>query len=197
MTKHAYIFDFDGVLVNTMETHFKCYREALAEFGIPIEKKQFFYQAGMTGIEQISYFAKKAGIKIDPKDIYSRKKEIARSIKSDVEKIECNLVLLRTLRNSGFRIAIATGSSRESVSAIMRECEIEVDAVVTADDVSRGKPNPDLFLRAAEELKTAPENCVVIEDADVGIEAAEAAGMKSMRFYDNGGADFKKLHGKC
>ena len=66
----------------------------------------------------------------------------------------------------------------------MERYGIEVDAVVTADDVKRGKPHPDLFLCAAEKLGVPAETCIVVEDSDVGIEAAIAAGMGVMRFYD-------------
>jgi HAD superfamily hydrolase (TIGR01509 family) len=69
----------------------------------------------------------------------------------------------------------------------MKKFRIEVDAIASSEDVKRGKPNPDLFLFAAEKLGVEPRNCVVVEDSDVGIEAARAAGMKALRFYDNGG----------
>ncbi|MCK4923699.1 MAG: HAD family hydrolase, partial [Spirochaetes bacterium] len=58
------------------------------------------------------------------------------------------------------------------------------DAVVTSEDVKRGKPNPDLFLCAAEKLELPPELCIVIEDSDVGIEAARNARMHALRFFD-------------
>ena len=72
----------------------------------------------------------------------------------------------------------------QSLGPVMRRYALEADAVVTAADVSRGKPHPDLFLRAAERLRVAPERCIVIEDSDVGIESAGRAGMRALRFYD-------------
>ena len=69
----------------------------------------------------------------------------------------------------------------------MREHGLEVDAVVGAEDVARGKPHPDLFLCAAERLGRPPADCIVVEDSDVGIEAAQAAKMRVMRFYDHEG----------
>ena len=183
--RHAYIFDFDGVLVNTMHAHFECYRQALAEAGAPIDREEFYRQAGMTGVEQIRHFMDKAGLKGDAQGIYRRKKEIWADRQPATDGIACNLELLRLLRRSGVRTAIATGSSRGTITAIMQEHGIEVEAVVTADDVSRGKPSPDLFLRAAEKLGVPPRNCVVIEDSEVGIEAARAAGMNALRFHSN------------
>ena len=183
--KYAYIFDFDGVLVNTMEAHFDCYKQALAEAGVGIDKKQFYSQAGMKGVEQIQFFADVAGIAVNAEQIYKRKKEIWSQQEPDVVEIESNLALLRLLRSAGYPTAIATGSSPGSIDPIMKEHNIEIDAAVTSLDVERGKPYPDLFLCAAQRLGVEPEYCIVIEDSDAGIEAAKAAGMKSMRFYDN------------
>jgi HAD superfamily hydrolase (TIGR01509 family) len=183
--RYAYIFDFDGVLVNTMNAHFECYRRALEEVNVPIDKEQFYSHAGMTGKEQIEYFARKAGVTVDSEKVYARKREIWESQNPAIDKIDCNLQLLRMLKKTGCPVAIASGSSRSSMIPIMEEYNIEVDAIVTGEDVKKGKPSPDLFLCAANRLKVAPEDCIVVEDSDVGIQAAQAAGMKVMRFYDN------------
>jgi HAD superfamily hydrolase (TIGR01509 family) len=184
---YGYIFDFDGVLVKTMEMHYEAYKRAMEEAGVPIVRDQFFRQAGMTGREQIKYFADLAGVEADVEKIYRRKGELAQDHPERAARIECNLALLRTLRAAGVPAAIATGSSRPSIIPIMKKFRIEVDAIASSEDVKRGKPNPDLFLFAAEKLGVEPRNCVVVEDSDVGIEAARAAGMKALRFYDNGG----------
>jgi HAD superfamily hydrolase (TIGR01509 family) len=180
----AYIFDFDGVLVNTMAAHFSAYGQALAEVGVAIDKEQFYRQAGMTGREQIRYFAEKAGLSIDVGRVYERTREIRRDQPQPTQAIACNVELLRLLRSAGVPVAIATGSSRPSILPMMREHGIEADAIVTAEDIQRGKPFPDLFLRAAEALRVTPADCVVVEDSEVGIEAARAAGMRALRFYD-------------
>jgi len=182
---YGYIFDFDGVLVKTMEMHYEAYKKAMEEAGIPIVKEQFFKQAGMTGREQIKYFADSAGVKVDVEKVYRRKTQLAKDHPERAEKIDCNLALLRALRREGVPVAIATGSSRPSILPIMEKFNIEVDAIASSEDVARGKPHPDLFLRAAEKLGLAPGNCTVIEDSDVGIDAARNAGMKALRFYDN------------
>jgi HAD superfamily hydrolase (TIGR01509 family) len=180
---HAYIFDFDGVLVNTMPAHFAAYRQALAEVNVPLDERQFYRQAGMTGREQIRSFADKAGVAIDVERVYARTREIHRTLTMPTEVIACNVELLRLLRRAGVLVASASGSSRPSILPIMHEHGIEADAIVTAEDIQRGKPFPDLFLRAAEALHALPADCVVIEDSDVGIEAARAAGMQALRFY--------------
>jgi len=181
--KTAWIFDFDGVLVNTMEAHFSSYGQALAEAGVPIDRQRFFSQAGMTGREQIAWFARAAGKTIDVEAVYRRKSEIARESPVAAEPIPANIDLLRLLRSAGHRAAIASGSSRPSIQPVMAALGIEADALVTSEDVKRGKPHPDLFLAAAERLGARPADCVVVEDSDVGIECARNAGMMAMRFY--------------
>ncbi len=180
----AYIFDFDGVLVNTMEVHFACYGRALEEVGVPIDRRQFFSQAGMTGREQISWFARAAGKEIDVEAVYRRKTEIAKAHAGEETPIPMNIELVRLLRAAGHPVAIASGSSRPSILPVMAQFGIEVDAVVASEDVKRGKPHPDLFLTAAQRLGAQPEDCVVVEDSDVGIECARNAGMRCFRFYD-------------
>ena len=180
---YGYIFDFDGVLVNTMELHYEAYSRACMEAGIPVDKKKFFSQAGMTGREQIKYFADKAGVEVDVEAVYRRKSEFGKDWTQRATDIECNIVLLRILRKNGVKVAVATGSTPKSILPIMEKFDIEVDAIATSEDVKRGKPNPDLFLCAAEKLGLPPNRCIVIEDSDVGIEAAQNAGMHSFRYY--------------
>jgi HAD superfamily hydrolase (TIGR01509 family) len=182
--KSAYIFDFDGVLVNTMGAHFACYRQALEEVGVPIDRAQFYSQAGMTGREQIRYFAERAGKDADVDAIYRRKGELFGSHIGAVTVIECNAALMAELRAAGHPVAIATGSSRPSILPVIARYGLHADAMVSAEDVSRGKPDPELFLTAASRLGVEPASCIVIEDSDVGIDAARRAGMRAMRFFD-------------
>jgi HAD superfamily hydrolase (TIGR01509 family) len=181
---HAWIFDFDGVLVNTMEGHFACYSQALSEAGIPIDREKFYSQAGMTGREQIAFFARKAGKAADPDAIYRRKKEIFDENKPGAKPIPSMIELYRVLRAAGARIAIATGSSRVSVQPVIERLGLDPDALAAAEDVSSGKPHPELFLLAAARLGAAPADCIVVEDSDVGVEAARRAGMKALRFME-------------
>ena len=183
--EYAYIFDFDGVLINSMEAHFASYRQALAEANVPLDEAKFYSNAGMTGKEQIAFFADKAGVKIDIEKVYARKGQLWDKYTDRITTIPCNLELLKCIRAAGYLVAIATGSTPGSIVPIIKKYQIEVDVVVTAEDIKRGKPHPDLFLCAAEKLGVEPERCIVVEDSDVGIEAAKTAGMKAMRFYNS------------
>ncbi len=182
--RNGYIFDFDGVLFYTMEDHFQCYSQALAEFDVPIDREQFYRQAGMKGVEQIAYFAKEAGVNLDPEEVYRRKGEIQKSRDPVADPISRNVDLLQLLQQNGKPVAIASGSSKPSILPVLRQYGLSVEVIVTSEDVPKGKPNPDLFLEAARRLELPPEKCTVIEDSDAGVEAAQAAGMAVFRYYD-------------
>jgi len=182
---YAYIFDVDGVLLRTMEAHFECYKQALLEAKVTIDKAQFFRQAGMTGREQIMYFAQKAGVAVEVEKVYARKRELFENYIENVDTIKCNVELLRVLKAAKFPVAMASGSARRSWVPLLAKFGIQADALIGAEDVKRGKPHPDLYLLAAEKLGVPPSDCIVVEDSEVGIDAAKAAGMKAMRFYDN------------
>ena len=181
----GYIFDFDGVLVNTMEAHFICYKQALQEAGIAIDKKNFYDNAGMSGIEQINFFADNAQIKVDAERVYKRKREIWNAGNFEFKAIRCNVNLFKILKKAGIPVAIATGSTRPSVLPIIAELGIEPDCLVTAEDVEKGKPHPDLFICAAHRLHEKPEDCIVVEDSQAGIQAAKAANMNVLLFIDS------------
>jgi beta-phosphoglucomutase len=182
--RFAWIFDFDGVLVSTMDAHFACYTRACTEVGVPVEERQFYSQAGMTGREQIAYFAARAGKTVDVESVYRRKGELFLGHLDEVLPIPAGVELLATVRTAGSRTAIASGSSRPSMLPVIARLGLACDAVVTSEDVARGKPNPDLFLKAAALLDASPGRCIVVEDSDAGIEAARRAGMASLRFAD-------------
>ena len=166
-----------------MGVHYTSYREALQEVGVSLDKGQFYRQAGMTGREQIMYFCDKARVLVDVEQVYARKTVLARKYIDQASPIPSNIELLRLLRSSGIPVALASGSSRPSIVPMMQQFGIEVDALATSEDVERGKPSPDLFLYAAGCLGVEPRNCIVVEDSDVGIEAASNAGMRSLRYF--------------
>lgn len=188
--KTGYIFDFDGVLVDTMEAHFKCYEEACAEAGIPLDKAQFYSQAGMSGVEMIAYFAARAGKQADIKAIYGRKKELYAEHINLATLIKPNYLLLKNLKAAGVKVAIASGSSRGSMLPLMKKFRIPYDALVTAEDVERGKPDPELFLKAAERLGVPASDCTVVEDSDAGVEAGRRAGMSVLRYFPAKNQDY-------
>jgi len=92
------------------------------------------------------------------------------------------LRLIQELKARRFRIAVATSAPKANASLILKtlKLEHELAALVTEEDVEEGKPDPEIFLKAAEKCLASPENCIVIEDSPAGIKAAKAAGMKAI-----------------
>ena len=139
--KFAYIFDFDGVLVRTMEAHFRCYQRALEEVGVPIDRGQFYRQAGMTGQEQIRYFAQRAQVSVDVEAVYRRKRAIweagTRWSRSSTATSPCCGASRR--RRAGRH---RQRQLRGSVLPVMQQHGLEVDAVVGARTLPAVNPRP-------------------------------------------------------
>jgi HAD superfamily hydrolase (TIGR01509 family) len=154
-----------------------------------MDKKKYFSQAGMTGVEQIKTFCDDAGVEADYEALYNRKKEIFRTMLHEVSRIERNLEFYNILISNGVKVAVATGCSRETLETTAEYLGIFVPVSVCGGEVPRGKPNPDLFLEAARLLGLEPSKCTVVEDSDAGAEAAAAAGMACLRFYECTGKD--------
>jgi HAD superfamily hydrolase (TIGR01509 family) len=183
LMEYGFIFDYDGVLMDSMEVHYRANVIALGEINVPMDKNKYFSQAGMTGVEQVESFCEEAGVTADYEAVYKRKKEIFSTMIHEVTRIERNLEFYNTLISSGAKVAVATGCSRETLETTSEHLDIFVPVSVCGGEVERGKPNPDLFLEAARLLGLAPSKCTVIEDSDAGAEAAAAAGMACLRYY--------------
>jgi beta-phosphoglucomutase len=183
MSQQAYIFDFDGVLVDSLGVHFRCYKAACAEVGVSVSWTQFLIGTAMSSVAAIAYFAEQAGKTVDAEAVYRRKQELYAEQSPDAELIAGNYLLITMLHAAGVKTAIASGSRRAEILPLTDKYNISCDVLVTADDVSRGKPHPEIFLKAAELLGVKPEDCTVIEDSDTGTEAAMRAGMAVLRYF--------------
>ncbi|MFA6187497.1 MAG: HAD family phosphatase [Phycisphaerae bacterium] len=178
----AYIFDFDGVLVDSMQLHFQCLVNVCRNVGIQVRYDEFAAHAGIPTLLQIVWHAKKSPYPVDTENMFSQYRKLFVAGIDRIQPIECNIRLMTIFRNAGIKTAIASSSLAEFVLPITKRLGISCDAIITIDNVKNGKPAPDLFLKAAAELKIEPADCMVIEDADIGIEAAYRAGMAVLRY---------------
>lgn len=185
----GYIFDLDGTLVDSMPTHHRAWLHALRNNGAPAHAflwDEFVAHGGMAAPDIVSALNTKYGLNMEPETVAAEKRarydyllehEALPIIKETVE-------LVKQLKERGIPYAIGTGSVRHGALNTLRSAGIEelFSIMVTPDDVppGRGKPNPDIFLLAAEKMGVAPTDCVVFEDAQPGLEAAAAAGMASV-----------------
>jgi tRNA threonylcarbamoyl adenosine modification protein YeaZ len=174
------IWDMDGVIIDSAELHFRSWRDALGKRGIEMSREQFDATFGRRNDDIIAYVTGRPAI---PEEVATigNEKETAyrRMVVGQARAFPGVMELMRTLKESDFKQAVASSAPPENVALIVREMALEglIDATVDASQVSKGKPDPEVFLKAAAGLGLEPESCLVIEDAVAGVEAAVRAGM--------------------
>jgi beta-phosphoglucomutase family hydrolase len=174
----AIIFDCDGTLADTMPPHFIAWRATLERHGMELNEDRFYALGGWPTDKIIELLANERGLSVDVAAVALEKENEFEEILHHVTAIEHVVGIARRYAGK-LPLAVATGGVRRICERILKHVGIFelFDHIVTADDVERHKPNPDVFLEAARRLNTAPENCLVYEDTDPGIEAAKRAGM--------------------
>ena len=175
----ALIFDCDGTLADTMPGHFAAWVSALRAGGGDITEERFYQNAGVTSAAIIEALNQDFGYGLDVHNTVEAKEKMYVEGLHEVEEITAVADIART--HAGLvPMAVASGGLRSVVHATLDAIGLRplFQAVVTAEDVTHGKPAPDIFLKAAEMLGVAPADCIVYEDGDPGIVAANAAGMR-------------------
>jgi beta-phosphoglucomutase family hydrolase len=180
----AVIFDWDGVVVDSSSAHKASWEQLAEERNLVLPEDHFTLSFGRVNkviIPEIFRWT------LDPeqiKELADRKELLYREIlkETGLEPLPGALDLFNNLRDAGIPMAVGTSTPLENVKAVieMIGAQDNFDAIISSEDVSRGKPDPEVFLKAASALGAAPENCVVFEDAIYGIQAALAAGMKAV-----------------
>ena len=180
----------DGVLVDTYRAHYRSWLELAEAEGLSFTEAEFAATFGRTSREIIAHLW--GDDRYDDAQIaeLDRRKEAAfrRMIEADFPAMPGAGELLRSLHNAGFRLAVGSSGPPENVALVLDRLEARdlFEAVVTVEDVTRGKPDPEVFLIAAKRLGVAPAACAVIEDAPAGVAAANAAGMASVGLLSTG-----------
>ena len=175
----AVIFDWDGVLVDSGRNYYHAYELVLQEIGIITTPREIYLREGQPTPQLIATLCADRGIPITDAKVkelvqHRRAYDIALGPRSFFPGI---WDFLARLRNSGCKLGMVTGSSRKSVDLVLAPAQERLlDAVVTADDVTRPKPDPQPFLMAAKIMGLEPSRCVVVENAPYGVRAARAAG---------------------
>ncbi|MFZ5939782.1 MAG: beta-phosphoglucomutase [Bacteroidota bacterium] len=182
----ACIFDLDGVIVDTAKFHYIAWKELARELGFDFTEEDNEQLKGVSRTTSLEILLKIGGITLSEaeKERYAEEKNtrylswVRQMTPEDV--LPGVLPFLMSLKDKG--IAIALGSASKNAPLILERVGLSAffDAVVDGTMVSKAKPDPQVFQTAAELLGTAPENCIVFEDARAGIEAAHRAGMKAV-----------------
>lgn len=180
----GYIFDLDGTLVDTMPLHFRAWDAAMRHAGLtcPLDEDLFYSLGGVPTRRVAELIAEHYGLRIDPDAVFHRKESIFGELQGDARLIAPVVDFARRVARS-HPVSIASGGPRAIVTRSLELTGLRAlfQVVVTADDVVHGKPAPDMFLLAARQMGVAPERCLVFEDAEPGMRAAEAAGMQWVR----------------
>ncbi len=173
------IFDCDGTLADTMPAHYKAWRALLDRFDIPFPEARFYAMGGMPTASIIRVLAAETGVTVTDVDAMVHEKERTFLTHLDaVVAIEPVLGIAAAYRGK-LPIAVASGGYRDTIARTLDRLNVRdwFDAIVTAEDTPRHKPEPDVFLEAAQRLGVEAVKCVVFEDTDIGLEAARRAGM--------------------
>ncbi len=182
-SNYCVIFDMDGVLADTGPIHFESWVKLAREIGIKFTKEMFEDTFG----QQSPFITRKlVGPEVDEvlvekwanlKESYYRE-----MVKEKLIPLPGVLRIIKDLKSKGFKLAVGSSGPPENVELLLSQLKIKsyFNMIITAADVKDGKPEPDVFLNVAKTLNINPKNCIVIEDAPVGIEAAKRAGMISI-----------------
>ncbi|MFX1493628.1 MAG: HAD family hydrolase [Promethearchaeota archaeon] len=181
--QYGVIFDMDGVLADTGPIHFISWVKMAKEIGYNFSKEFFertFGQQSPTIVRKLVG----DGIEQELVENWATRKEqyYREMVKNKLKPLPGVKRIIQELKSHGFKLAVGSSGPRENVELLINTLELkkDFDVLISAAEVKNGKPAPDIFLFCAEKLKIEPKNCLVIEDAPVGIEAAKLAGMKSI-----------------
>lgn len=182
----AVIFDMDGVLILSEKINYYMYSTVAKELGCKLSKKDYNkYFAGRTAVEGVKDFLESNGLDISKtsevvrKSRKIKKDKMLQNFKETISLRNGTLKMLKSLKEE-FTLAIATSTEADFAKIITTKHNIHpyFSVILSAKDITKGKPNPEIYLKTAKKLGISPHNCIVVEDASNGIEAAKNAGMK-------------------
>jgi beta-phosphoglucomutase len=180
MRQLAVIFDMDGVLVDSYHAHFESWQKFYGELGVEYDEEKFAADFGRTSRDILR---RTLGDDLSDEQVVAwdtRKEALYRDIlREHFPAMDGAIELIQALDAGGFKLAVGSSGPPENVALAIDQLAASehFDATVTGADVTRGKPDPQVFLIAAEKLGVAPADCAVVEDAAHGITAAKRAGM--------------------
>ena len=179
----AFIFDMDGTIINSMPYHVHSWLVAFNEIGLPISAEEL-HRNDRGNVHQV--VRRIVGHKMSTGDIqtFAERKEILyrQAFRPHLKLLNGLADFFKTSKHLGILLGLATNAGWVNIDYVLDGLDIRsfFSVVVSGEDVERGKPDPELFLMAANGLNIAPEKCIVFEDSISGIEAAEKAGMSTV-----------------
>jgi len=179
----AFLYDCDGTLADNMMAHKDSYAKAAAAFGFELDPAIIDELAGWPTLEVVSELSRRYNVPLDAAAFAKRKGAIF--FEEYIEQTQpVSFVVEHLKQHAGkIKIGVVSGGRRHTVEKTLEVLGIRhlIETIVCAGETALGKPYPDPFLKAAQELDAAPEACMVFEDGDPGVQAAISAGMKYVR----------------
>lgn len=179
----AVLFDMDGVLYNSMPYHASAWHRAMAQFGYDLPEEEVYMHEGRTGTSTVNLVSRREhGVEVSDErveDIYKVKSDFFNEF-PPAKPMPGALSLLRQLKEQGLKILIVTGSGQRSLLDRLNSDFPDIfrrELMVTAFDVKHGKPDPEPYLMGMQKGELSPEECIVVENAPLGVRAAKAAGI--------------------
>ena len=185
--KKAVIFDMDGVIAETEHAHIGAEKQTMLKYGIEISEDELHEYTGTTAKVMFTSLIKKYKLNTTFDRIFKEKEEILfKLLEEDVQPTKGVIDLLRKLKKMKIKLAVASSSHKRMIEYVLKKLKIIdlFDSIVGAEDIDRSKPDPEIFLISAKRLNVKPEECTVVEDSKLGVEAAKKAGMKCLGYVN-------------
>lgn len=196
MQRKAILFDLDGVLVTTDDCHYRAWKQMADEEGIPFTRADNERLRGISRMDSLEIVLEKSF------RVYTQDEKAALADRKNQYYVQLVCALTEqailpgaketVLRLRAADVPTAVASSSKNAKLILKQVGLYkyFDAVVDGTQITRSKPNPEVFLKAAELIHRCPQDCIVVEDADAGIAAAKSAGMLAVAVANARGGDF-------
>lgn len=199
MTIAAVLFDMDGVLIEAKDWHFEALNQALNLFGLPIDRHSHVATFdGLPTKRKLEMLGITHGL---PVQLHSFINEMKQDFTETLVYARCRPTFthqfaLNKLRSAGYKIAVCSNSIRATVNLMMKLSKLEpfLDLQLSNEDVARPKPAPDIYLEAMKQLGVRPEECLIIEDNDHGVQAAVASGGHVMRVATTEDVTYERIY---
>jgi beta-phosphoglucomutase family hydrolase len=182
----GFIFDMDGVIIDSEPLHFELNRRIMRDFGLELPDEVFIPYVGITNEQMWAELIDRYRLNTTIAELQAKEALLKREVFQDLQPIKGIPELLANLKKDGIAIGLASSSSREFIEMVLEKLQIRgyFQAVVSGRELTRSKPDPEIFLRTAELLNVKPADCLVLEDSRHGVEAAKRAGMKCIAFQN-------------
>ncbi len=176
----AVIFDLDGTIVDTERLWGDVMVQFAPKYGVVFDPAVRIKMMGKRDVEALAAFKEHHKIKASVEELAEARKNLVLDKMDEIKTNKGLFELLDLLDKLGIKKAIATSAFKEFAYKVLGKFDLEkrFDAIVTADQVTHSKPDPQIYLEAAKRLGALPSECLVLEDAEIGVESAYRAGMK-------------------